>query len=255
MFPRTRRTGASAAVCDLGLLACIHGLLVHVYKDFIESNYGPWSLAIGGGGPGGSSIALAEEADDVTQASASNPMEKSAAANRMRRGASARWLSGKPGLDLTIVATVLQPMQRLMATMLDVASSVGATKAVSAAGDAIAQGKSVAEALSAARWPLLVAAEGSLEDVCFEQLAALQDPAHFEHWPPQWKTLRAQVALFCLVSREAAGVHELLKCKHERFPYRLLRLAGEPDLLSEVEESCDASRDEWSKDFMQKYSG
>lgn len=186
-FPRHRWTGVGDALRDLGLLACIHGLLKSVCLDFYFENFSgatgfgaqPQGVVAGGLA---SDLRMADIGNGgIGFASAGGDADAStwAAANRARRKIAISWLeAGDPARDLMLLATVSPPMVRAMGKDIEASSMAADTKTAAAAvHPAIADsfpGKGFE------RCQMVMAAHGVVEGGFRADWSELQDRSKFE---------------------------------------------------------------------------
>ena len=83
--------------------------------------------------------------------------------------------------------------------------------------------ENVREVFSKSPWPLLMAADGEIDQAALSDLAEVQLVERYSSWPPLWRTLETQTLLFRLLSRQGAGIKEIMVVKHRGFPYRLFQ--------------------------------
>lgn len=250
-FPRSRWTGAEKAIADLGLLACVHGLLFSVYDEFLRANFGTQggvrkqSGTHESHGPLEGTVCAEHSAGSTTAAGTH------AEANQAHRGVAARWLgAGIADMELVLMATVLQPMMRRMTLEIQMGSSVWMTRQQAALIRVLQDSMSIREFMKRSTWPLLAAAQGGLDQQCLEDIVQIQSPDRYLAWPAEWKSVRVRNMLFRTISRQAASVKELLVCKHRRFPHKLFLLVADPDMEHEILSSCASSRCSYTESFL-----
>ena len=185
-FPRHRWTGVEDSLSDLGLLACVHGLLISVCLDYYFTNFGTATgrgqrqlgLAAAGVPP---RLALADIGADGAGDAAEPPGEPStwAAVNRARRDTVISWLeSGNTARDLMLLASISPPMVRAMRKEID-ASSLAADMKLNACWTH----QSVVDEAPGSnlkRCQVLAAALGTVENDFALDLSRCQDTAAYE---------------------------------------------------------------------------
>lgn len=119
-WPRHRWTGFDKALQDVGLLACIHGLLEPAYHEFLRLQFGGHKdFAYGGDGD-------AAEAD-VEDARGDQGPASFAQTNKANRGKAAAWLETQPAADMFFMRKALQPVMSYLREELAMAGNTWQT--------------------------------------------------------------------------------------------------------------------------------
>lgn len=256
MFPRQRWSGTEEALRDLGLMANIHGLLERVLCEFFESNFGRIARKPAPPDPLDRLDPAQGDAehDKPVHMSSSAETPDWAAINRANRGKALQWVTGgSVACDLVCMSIVASPMVRALRAEIDLSSAASRTKQAAAAASA-GEGVGI-DPLSSCRWPILVAARGEIEERFFRELEDVQAPSRYEAFPDDWRTVEVRNRLFRMVSRQGAAAHELVATVNKQYPYKLMRLAVEPEVAGEIEASCESSLDGYSSAFLKAFAG
>ena len=162
-FPQSRWTGADLAVADLGILACIHGLLGRAYQEFMDRYFPSGAKSGGVGMPGldGTGIPWALAIAGESAPPPAQISEHSAEAQRRNRGVALTWTtSPSVCMDLAIVAIALRPMHRYMCREIDMSSALWGTAQADARIGKLRETSDIREFFVDSQWPVLAAAIG-----------------------------------------------------------------------------------------------
>jgi len=255
-WPQNGWTGFDRALMDIGLLACIHGLLQATYRDYLEVNYKFKAPSA----PDTGAPAILDEGEGMhaSERGAEN-LEGGgdwASENRAHRKGAAEWLQQDRSTDMLVMRLVLSPMKMVLDKMLQLSGGVAKTLQVSSllqfgpGPDAERTGR-----LQVEQWPILMAAEGVLEKRALEDIAALHRPDLYLPTQESDTTVVTNHLLFRLLSREAATIHQRLLIRHRQFPFRLFRLVSDPGCEGDIAGACQSSQDSYSKGFLEEFRG
>lgn len=254
-WPRNRWTGFDDSLLDIGLLSCIHGLLPRVYRDYVETNY-PVSRKRHATDSAKDAPAILgrPEDDDATPAQGAIDQNDWAAENRAHRKDSVEWLKGDWRSTLAIMRIVLDPMMRVLQKGLEMS---GALKETQQAEVFLSEFKKNGSATLFQRdhTPLLMAAGGSAERKCLEDLELLHHADHYMGLLAHDITISTSHLIFRMLSREASSVYQRLVVRHRCFPYKLFLLLLDAPDAAHLEPYCEPSLDEYSKSFLTHFQG
>ena len=251
-FPRHRWTGAELAVADLGLLAVVHDLLGATFKDWIACYGGTVDDA---GGPAGMGLeAEGSRAQGAAVGNAADP--RSAEAKRAYRGVALAWVKGRDrDRDLAVVKRIMEPMSTYMVKEIAGASALAESEATMKRLQAALGEGDLNGFLQSGRWPVLEAALCTKDKDCLDRVAALHEPEVYRGWLPKWICVETSAMLFKALSRQGAGVHQLLHTKHKACPYQVFRLVQDATAARDLLDSCPSSLDEFAESFLKAHRG
>lgn len=193
--------------------------------------------------------------DPATSSHSAPPLAATMAeANRARRGQAMAWLRSPSALpEMVVMAVVLPPIMRYMTAEIAMGSAVAASQKAAACIESLSSCESIRQYFADSQWPALVAAEGTLDKRCLDELSAIEDPSCFTAFLEEWRSVKMRCALFRAMSRQGACVKERLVCKHRRFPFRLFCLLAIPGLEQDILQSCASSRCDYTKSFIDAF--
>lgn len=263
IWPRNRWTGFDSSLQDLGLFACIHGLLPEAYRNYCEVNY-PAPSAASRAPAEMAAVAVDGAAVDHAPAGAAGAVgagagpadgQDWASVNRAHRGAAMEWLRGDSRTVLLLMRMVLSPMMKVLNRGLELAGSACHTAQMHSFLSAVRSDDQAGLAWDRRHWPLLAAADCSIETTCLQEVASLHASELYQSVLPEDTKVETNHLLFRLLSREAGSVYQRLLLRHRCFPFKLFNLLTDPEKAESIAASCEPSLDAYSKDFLQTFKG
>ena len=276
VYPRRRWTGADLATDTLGVMEACHRLLSTTFLRFAASfetgcrsqqlldaatklaqnplggasegiaDPQPEAASDPSAGDAGGEVAgdQAAATDEGTQGGETNH----AALNAANRRIAANWLLTRPFDRLVLQRLVMEPLRALHRKQFSVASDDWEMAQRAKALRAAKLGKT---GFGVRDYRLCLAAKGDDERHFVESLNLLLGPS------PLWSlvpinsyTVAFSSLAFRLLSRAGCVIHDLLTHRHQKFPFKMFRLLGEPHLAEEFSQVPPCLMDEWSLDML-----
>eukprot|EP00971_Amphidinium_carterae_P348668 6490620-Amphidinium_carterae.1 len=259
LFPQHRWSGAEVAIDDISKLEIIHGLLSACYPVFLAMLSNP-SLSLSHAQGAVSSQphddVAAREPDLVQESALGDPLaafQPQEEANRSPqqhshdRQVASEWLNSSPLSYLVALRLAVQPLTSLMYRQFQ---SCSAQWELGQRSQLVTQMSAAAstEGLTPHReYMVTLAAAGTLEKKCLEDIMKLFfDCPHWQLVSDSHLQVWFNAKLFCLLTREACCVEQLLSHEHKVFPCRLYALLENPALYDEIVALPHCILDEWS---------
>jgi hypothetical protein len=247
IYRRDRWTGADLCLDELGVMMCCNGLLYHSYIKFV-SRLGPARdlgckgvvLPVAPQSEVDERPPLADAAPDAegkaaaaAEASQEGPPQEAQAIDeeetweqkhaRFRRLGLA-FVVQRPVAIMMVLRAAMEPFRSYMAKLLKVGAHRWEQRERAKEAKAIAgaaAGRQLAD-VAAMAYRVTLAAEGTLEDDCLDQLRSLLgSDAMWRHLPPGSWTIDARHEIFKLLSRSMCAVEELIRQPHSVYPIRV----------------------------------
>lgn len=99
-----------------------------------------------------------------------------------------------------------------------------------------------------------MAAECQIEDgVSQKILSMLKQPESWLAVPPSRMTIGGRSDMFALLSRAGGLIQQLLRSRHQAFPFRLFRLLRHPEELDAVKSSLPCMQCPFTQKFLERY--
>lgn len=271
VFPRHRWVGALDTLRQIGLPMNLNALFTDAFLDFMGTHMPEEDIArqeI----PIMDEVQVAHQAGDALQAAAPALLGTSGAGgaeqvdprsaavgatwaeqNRAYRGEARAWLATKPASRLIVMAATLRPLARFMSHELEVGGAAFETaQACKVASSRATMG---ASPVAGRDWPLLMAASLKSERACMVEISATQELLSTSCLPPGAMTLETQSLCCKLITKTGACIYDSFVTQFNQFPFKLFRLLDGSATAADLEQSCEASRDEFSQVFMQHFQG
>ena len=138
------------------------------------------------------------------------------------------WLRGDSRTVLLLMRMVLSPMMKVLSRGLELAGSACHTAKMHSFLSAVRSDDKAGLAWNRRHWPLLAAADCSIETTCLQEVASLHASELYQSVLPEDTKVETNHLLFRLLSREAGSVYQRLLLRHRCFPFKLFNLLTDP---------------------------
>lgn len=281
-FPRHRWTGADAAVDEVGLLCCVHGLLKPTYlaflvatgfaaaRPFFQQAHQPQDDDNLAERDALQDLAVDEaddvlpEGDDEAQGGLDGDVGQGAADATSTMTGQVDWASLNAKVKKLGFAFVLMP--ELLSKMVILRQTVEPFRVLLSSHFRLASKAWEVEQLAKAtavgaeegtsrQYRIVVAAMMSLELAFLGSVRKrLTDEREwFVLTSMKGQTVALRTLSFRLLSKAGCGVQELLADQHDKFPYKLFLLLEDPTLAEVFEAVKPCELDEFSKSFIKHF--
>ena len=176
------------------------------------------------------------------------PTMGSAAENAKVRQRALEWLQSDPLPYMLIARNVLMPLQRLQRQHCLVGSAAWQREELAKeATGLLAGGTELART-----FPIVVAAEGVLEEQCETKIwRLLSEPLLWSLLPPASWTAKIQSKAFALLSRAGGLCHKELARPHAMMPFSLFTIIRHSHMAQSLKQTKVCLRDPFSNAFLQ----
>eukprot|EP00971_Amphidinium_carterae_P341797 6480794-Amphidinium_carterae.1 len=259
LFPQHRWSGAEVAIDDISKLEIIHGLLSACYPVFLALLSNPsLSLSAAQGAVSselqdGLAASEAELVAESTEGGALPAFQPQQEANRSPqqhshdRQVASEWLNSSPLSFLVALRLAVQPLTALMYRQFQTCSAQWELGQRAHLVTQLNAATSTETPTPHRQYMVTIAATGTLEQKCLEDIMNLFfNCPHWQLVSDSHLHVWFNAKLFCLLTREACCVKQLLSHEHSRFPCRLYALLETPALYEQMLALPHCILDEWS---------
>ena len=150
---------------------------------------------------------------------------------------------------LVLLAMVLGPLIKLMATHLDMSSKEWSERQEAGL---LYTGAAATTILGGRLWPVLVCAVGAIYDECMAEIAALNDADKYAWLPNFLLTLELQNWVCLSISRMGACVHQLVIVESRKMPMRLFLLLTDTAIGASFLQLCPSLLDTYAASYISR---
>ena len=267
IWPRHRWIGSQEACCDIGLLCCVHGLLLPSYKLLLQRLSHTQAQTPKVDPHVHATVLLPLVADDATHLDPADEhvaprdphearaveTEDWAQKNAKERALAWQWISKDAFPDVCLLKLVLDPLTELLGGQLQLSGESWDIHQQALLAQSMLQGDIP---LFKRSLRLLEAGNGTLENKFFQHIQGLYTNKNtWQFFPNKVCKNNLKVNAFKLLSRAAGSVFYLFALPHQHFPFVLFKLLHDPHLGQELAESPDCLKDSWSLSMQKQFPG